>query len=99
MFKVCRLFLNLSVSVEDYNRYRVEIFRLNIIFLIFTKTSLPKYDVYIFKQLAGTIPGDVPHRSSQLFQASRYRQFLHIAFVHDVDEDWGTLANSEPQTL
>ena len=35
-------------------------------------------------------------RSSQLFQASIYRQFLHIAFVHDDDKD---KANSEPQTL
>ena len=52
-----------------------------------------------FKQLTGTIPGGVPHRSGHLFQASRYRQFLHIAFVHDVDKDWGTLANSELQTL
>ena len=64
-----------------------------------TKTSLAKFDVYFFRQLTGTIPGDVPHQSSQLFQASRYRQFLQIAFVHDVDKDWGTLANSEPQTL
>ena len=57
------------------------------------------FDVYFSKQLTGTIPGDVPHRSSQFFQASRFRQFLHIAFVHVVDTDWGTLANSEPQTL
>ena len=69
------------------------------IFLIFTKTSLAKFDVYIFKQRTRTIPGDVPHRSNQLFQALRYRQFLHIAFVHNVDKDLGTLANSEPQTL
>ena len=51
-----------------------------------TKPSLAKFEVYFFKQLAGTIPGDVSHRSSQLFQASSYRQFLHLAFVHDVDE-------------
>ena len=63
-----------------------------------TKTSLAKFDVYFFKQLTGTIPGDVPNRSSQLFQASRYRQFLHIDVVHDVDKDWKTIANSEPQT-
>ena len=45
-----------------------------------------------------SIPGRVPPRSSQFFQASRHRQFLNIAFVHD-DKDRGTLANSEPQTL
>ena len=60
---------------------------------------LAKFDVYSFKHFRGTIPGNVSHRSSQLFQALRYRQFLHVAFVHDVDKDWGTLANSEPQTL
>ena len=64
-----------------------------------TKTSLAKFDVHFFKQLTGTILGDIPHRSSQICQASRYRHFLHIAFVHDVDKDWGTLVNSEPQTL
>ena len=61
--------------------------------------SLAKFDVYFFKHFTGTIPGNVPHRSSQLFQALRYRQFLRLAFVHDVDKDWGTLANSEPQTV
>ena len=65
----------------------------------FTKTSLAKFDVYAFKQLARTIPGHISHRSSQYFQALRYRHFLCLAFVHDVDKDWGTLANSEPQTL
>ena len=64
----------------------------------FTKTSLAKFDVYAFKQLTGTIPGNVSHQSSQLFQASRYRQFLHIAFVRGVDKDKGTLVNHEPQT-
>ena len=64
----------------------------------FTKTSLAKFDVYFFKHFTGTIPGDVPHRSFQLFQASRHGQFLHIAFVHDVDKDSGTLASREPQT-
>ena len=64
-----------------------------------TKTSLANFDVYIFKQLTGTILGDVPDRSSQHFQASRYRQFFHTAFVHAVDKDWGTFAHSEPQTL
>ena len=38
-----------------------------------------------------SIPGEYPHRSILLFQASLYRQFLHIAFVHDVDIDSGTL--------
>ena len=46
-----------------------------------------------------SITGRVIPRSSQRFEASRYRQFLHIAFVHDVDKDSGTLANSEPQTI
>ena len=66
---------------------------------MFRKTSLARFDVSFFRHSTGTIPGDDPHRSSQLFQASRYKQFLHIAFVHDVDKDWGTLANIEPQTL
>ena len=64
-----------------------------------TKTSLANFDIYVFKQLTGTIPGNVSHRSSQLFQALRYRQLLHIAFVRDDGKDWGTLAISEPQTL
>ena len=38
-----------------------------------------------------SIPGGYPHRSILLFQASWYRQFLHIAFVHDDDIDSGTL--------
>ena len=63
--------------------------------VLITKSSLAKFDVYFFKQFTGTIPGDVPHRSSQRVQASRYKQFLHIPFVHDVDKDWGRLANSE----
>ena len=45
-----------------------------------------------------SIPGRVLSRSSQLFQASKYGQFLHIAFVHDVDKDRETLPNHEPQT-
>ena len=84
MFKVYRHFLNLSILSK---------------FIIFTKTSLAKFDIYFFKQLTGTIHSDVPHRSSQLFQASRYRQVLHIASLNDDDKDGGTLANSEPQTL
>ena len=48
------------------------------------KTSPAKFDVYFLKQLTGTIPGDVPHRFGQFFQASKYRQFLHICSVHDV---------------
>ena len=47
-------------------------------YLISTKTSLAKFDVYFFKHFTGTIPGDVPHRSSQLSQALGYRQFLLI---------------------
>ena len=54
-----------------------------------TKTSLAKFDVDFFKQLTGTVPGDVPPRSCQLFQASRYRQFLHIAFARDVTKTVG----------
>ena len=46
-----------------------------------------------------SFPGRVPPRSGQLFQASGFRQFFHMVFVHDVDKDWGTLANSERQTL
>ena len=51
--------------------------------------SLAKFDVYFFKHFTGTISGDIPHRSSQLFQASRHRQFLHIAFEHNVNKDPG----------
>ena len=53
-----------------------------------TKTSMAKFDVYFFRQLTGTIPGDVPHQSSQLFD---------ITFVHDVEKDWATLVNNESQ--
>ena len=49
--------------------------------------SLAKFDVNVFKQLTGIIPGNVSHRSSQLFQASKYRQFLHTALVRDVNTD------------
>ena len=56
------------------------------------------FDIYFFKRFSGTIPGRVPHRSSQLFPASRYGQFLHTAFAHDVDKDWVLLVNHEPQT-
>ena len=45
-----------------------------------------------------SIPGGYPHRSFLLFQASRHGQFLHIAFVREVDRDSGTLVNREPQT-
>ena len=38
-------------------------------------------------------------RSSQLCQASIYRQFLQIVFVHYDNKDRGTWASSEPQTL
>ena len=38
-----------------------------------------------------SFPGGYPHRSILFFQASRYGQFLHIAFVHDGDIDSGTL--------
>ena len=63
---------------------------------ILQKRHWPSLMSTFFKQITGTIPGDVPHRSFQLFQASRYRQFLHIALAHDVNTDKGTLANSEP---
>ena len=45
-----------------------------------------------------SIPGVYPGRSILLFQASRHRQFLHIAFARDVDIDSGTLVSREPQT-
>ena len=43
-----------------------------------------------------SIPGGYPRRSILLFQASRRGQFLHIAFVNDVDIDSGTLVSREP---
>ena len=45
-----------------------------------------------------SIPGGYPRRSILLLQASRPGQFLHIAFVRDVDKESGTLVNREPQT-
>ena len=45
-----------------------------------------------------SIPGGYPRRSIRLFEASRHGQFLHIAFVRDVDIDGGTLVSREPQT-
>ena len=65
---------------------------------MFQKRQWPSL-MSIFSGSKGTIYGDVPARSSQVFQASRYRQFLHIAFVYDVDKDNGMLANSEPETM
>ena len=38
-------------------------------------------------------------RSSELFQASRYRQFLHIAFMVVARQNRGYLLRSEHQTL
>ena len=65
----------------------------------FTKTPLANFLVYFSNKSRVSTPGSVLHRSIQFFQAWRYRQFLHIALVHDIDKDRGTLANSEPQTL
>ena len=45
-----------------------------------------------------SVPGGYPRRSILVFQASRHRQFLRIAFVRDVDIDSGTLVSREPQT-
>ena len=45
-----------------------------------------------------SIPGGYPRRSFLLFQASRHGQFLHIAFVRDVDIYSGTLVSREPHT-
>ena len=45
-----------------------------------------------------SLPGGYHHRLILLFQVSRHGQFFHIAFVHDVDIDSGTLVNREPQT-
>ena len=61
-------------------------------------TKTPLSNLLFSANLRVSIPGRVPFRCSQLFQASRYRQFLLIAFVHD-DKNSRPLANSEPQTL
>ena len=45
-----------------------------------------------------SIPGGYPRLSILLFQALRRGQFLHIAFVRDVDIDSGALVSREPQT-
>ena len=57
-------------------------------FLILKKLHA-NFLIYYFEQIQVSIPGSVPHRSIQIFQASKYRQFLHIAFVHDGDKDRG----------
>ena len=38
-----------------------------------------------------SIPGGHPHRSILIFQALRHGEFLHTAFLRDVDIDSGTL--------
>ena len=97
MFKVCQLFRNLSILSKIIIDTGLTIFRVN---LEVSKTSVAKFDFYFFKQLTGTFPGEVPHRIISTFSSFViFRQFRHIAFVHDVDKDWGTLDNREPQTL
>ena len=66
---------------------------------ILQKTPLANFLIYYFQKIKMKVPGRVPPRPSQFFQASRYRHFLHIALVHGDDKDGGTLANSEPQTF
>ena len=41
-----------------------------------TKTALANFHVWLFSCLRVSVTGDVSHRSSHLFQASWYRQFL-----------------------
>ena len=55
-----------------------------------TKISTGQLSCQAFQPSSeGAIPGGHPRRSIQLFQASRHRQFLHIAFAHDVTETVG----------
>ena len=70
-----------------------------MIFLILQKRHWPSLISTFSSSLQGPFLVTSPVDLANLFQASRYRQFLHIAFVHDVNKDWGTLVNSEPQTL
>ena len=77
-----------------YNNVEVEIIKLCI---IFTKTPLANFHVKLFNFLRVSIPGRVSHRSFQLFQASRYRQFLHIALCVMMTKTGGR-CSGEPQT-
>ena len=40
-----------------------------------------------------TFPNDLV----KFFQASRYKQFLHIAFVHEFDKNWGRWLTVNPK--
>ena len=65
----------------------------------FTKTPLANFDVYFSKLLTETVSGRVPPRSIEHFQAPRFRQFLHLAFMVVTQQDSGYVLKSEPQTL
>ena len=56
---------------------------------LFTKTPPANFLIYYFQQIRVSLLGRVPSRSSQLFQASGQRQFLHITFLVLQDKDWG----------
>ena len=76
----------------------VLIFLRNRVIRLKQKHHWPSLMSTFFKQLTGTVPGDVSRRSILLFQALRHGQFLHIAFARDVDIDCGKLLSHEPQT-
>ena len=65
------------LNQEEDNRNNI----LTIISKTFTKTSLVNFYVYFFKHTQLMIPGVVSPRYSHFFQASRYKQFLHEAFM------------------
>ena len=69
----------------------MSIFLRNRVLRLRQKYPLANFHVELFSRLRVSIPGGYARRSSQLFQASRHGQFLHIAFARDVDIDSGTL--------
>ena len=64
--------------------------------MIFTKTPLANFLILLFQAYLSEHSWQSSPSIYSTFSRLRYRQFLHIAFVHKVDKDWGTLVNSEP---
>ena len=83
MFKVCRH----SVNIPQKSSFCLD---KNIHWPTFVSSFSAVYRV--------SFPGVYPRRSILLFQDSRHVQFLHIAFLRDVDIDSGTLVSRKSQT-
>ena len=76
----------------------LHIFLRNCVFVQGKKIHWPTFVSSFSAVCRVSISGEYPHRSILLVQASRHGQFLHIAFVRDVDINSATLVNREPQT-